>query len=69
MIKSSLQYNGVTIEIKGTEEKCSKKLAPHDGVDDIIDCIIKFDETETVEKKARYFDIIQKDLIAAREEK
>ena len=29
---------------------------------DIIDCIIRFDDTESIEAKGRYFDVIQKDL-------
>ena len=31
-------------------------------LNDIIDCIKKFDDTETLEKKGRYFDVIQRDL-------
>lgn len=31
-------------------------------LEDIINCIVKFDHTETLEVKGRYFDIIQKDL-------
>jgi len=29
---------------------------------DILKCIIKFDNTETLENKGRYFEVIQKDL-------
>ena len=31
-------------------------------LEDIINCIVNFDHTETLEVKGRYFDIIQKDL-------
>ena len=29
---------------------------------DILDCISQFDETETLENKGRYFEVIQKDI-------
>ena len=31
-------------------------------VKDILECIVKFDKTATVKEKARYFDVIQKNL-------
>jgi len=42
--------------MKITNEYLKKEL------EDIINCIVKFDHTETLEVKGRYFDIIQKDL-------
>ena len=29
---------------------------------DILDCISQFDDTETLENKGRYFEVIQKDV-------
>ena len=29
---------------------------------DILDCISQFDDTETLENKGRYFEVIQKDI-------
>ena len=34
----------------------------NENLKDIIDCIIRFDDTESIEAKGRYFDVIQKDL-------
>jgi len=34
----------------------------NEEINDIIECIIKFDDTETVEVKGRYFDVIQRDM-------
>jgi len=31
-------------------------------ISDILECISKFDDTETLESKGRYFDVIQKDV-------
>lgn len=33
-----------------------------DEVEDIIDCIIKYDDADSVGNKARFFDVIQRDL-------
>jgi len=33
-----------------------------DEIKDIIECIIKFDKTETLKNKGKYFEVIQKDL-------
>ena len=42
--------------MKITDEYLKEEL------EDIINCIVNFDHTETLETKGRYFDIIQKDL-------
>ena len=54
------KFAQVRIDIQKAErERCAK-------TNDIIDCIIKFDKTENLLNKGRYFEIIQKDLKAIR---
>lgn len=36
----------------------------NENLEDIIDCIVKFDKTATDYEKARYFEIIKRDLKA-----
>jgi len=40
----------------------SLKAQPSDELNDIIECVCKFDDKESIENKARYFDVIQRDL-------
>jgi len=35
---------------------------PANEMYDILDCISQFDDTETLENKGRYFEVIQKDI-------
>ena len=34
----------------------------NEEIGDIIECILKFDDTESLEVKGRYFEVIQRDL-------
>ena len=39
-----------------------KQETPQQPDKDILDCISQFDDTETLENKGRYFEVIQKDI-------
>jgi len=49
-------------EIMDMYDKILAQQLPSQQIQDIIDCIIKFDVSESEEVKGRYFEIIQQDL-------
>lgn len=59
---TSNEFHTIWNAIQEYSRSQAKEPTVTDEIKDIIDCIVKYDESDSAKNKARYFDIIQRDF-------